>query len=203
MGKGEQTRQAILERAAQVFNVHGYSGTAMSELMRQTGLTKGGIYNHFGSKEALALEAFDFAMDAITLRFRQVLKGRVRAIDRLLATVEIFRGMIEEPIIMGGCPILNTAIEADDVHPALRDRARRAMSEWHHFIVRTATKGIAAGELLPETDPEALATVITATLEGAVMLSKLYGDTTHMNRVVEHLTRYLGSLDPAGDKMKG
>jgi TetR/AcrR family transcriptional regulator, transcriptional repressor for nem operon len=201
MGKGEQTRQAILEQAAQVFNVHGYSGTAMSELMRQTGLTKGGIYNHFGSKEALALEAFDFAVGAINGRFREVLAGRTRAIDRLMATVEIFRSLIEEPLTAGGCPILNTAIEADDVHPALRERARQAMSGWHEFIARTARKGITVGELRPETDPEALATIITATLEGAVMLSKLYGDTTHMERAVDHLGRHLQSLE--GERGRG
>jgi AcrR family transcriptional regulator len=194
MGKGEQTRQAILERAAQVFSIYGFSGTAMSELTRETGLTKGGIYNHFGSKEALALEAFDFSVGLVQQRFRQALAGRKRAIDRLLATVEAFRSLIDDPILRGGCPILNTAVEADDAYPVLRERAQRAMGDWHQFIIRTATKGIASGELSPLADPQALATVITATLEGAVMLSKLYGDTAHMHRAVDHVTRYLLSL---------
>jgi AcrR family transcriptional regulator len=194
MGKGLQTRQAILEQAAQVFSVYGYSGTAMSELTRETGLTKGGIYNHFGSKEALALEAFDFTMDRIRQRFRAVLVGRSRATDRLLAAVEVFRSLVDDPVVTGGCPILNTAIEADDAHPPLRDRARQAMTEWHAFIIRTASKGIASGELSPQVDPAALATLITATLEGAVMLSKLYADREHMHRTVDYLTGYLESL---------
>jgi TetR/AcrR family transcriptional regulator, transcriptional repressor for nem operon len=194
MGKGLATRQAILEQAAQVFSIYGYSGTAMSELTRETGLTKGGIYNHFGSKEVLALEAFDFTMDRIRQRFRAALVGRSSATDRLLATFEVFRSLVDDPVVTGGCPILNTAIEADDAHPPLRDRAREAMTEWHAFIARTASKGIASGELSPHVDPVALATVITATLEGAVMLSKLYADKEHMRRAVDHLTHYLESL---------
>ena len=54
MDKGQQTRLAILERAARVFSLSGSSGTSMETLTRATGLTKGGIYNHFGSKTALA-----------------------------------------------------------------------------------------------------------------------------------------------------
>ena len=59
MSKGEQTRERILARSAQLFNRQGYSGSSLSDIMRETGLEKGGIYNHFSSKEQLALEAFD------------------------------------------------------------------------------------------------------------------------------------------------
>ena len=58
--KGEATRRLILERAAPVFNQRGYAGASMSELVEATGIEKGGIYNHFGSKEDLAVEAFDY-----------------------------------------------------------------------------------------------------------------------------------------------
>jgi len=194
MRKGERTRQMIVARAAPVFNVQGYFGASMSDLIRETKLGKGGIYNHFDSKETLALEAFDYAVELVRERFRAALAGQERAADRLLAIVGVFRSLIDEPPLPGGCPVLNTAIEADDTNPALRDRARQAMAEWQELIIRTARKGIKAGDLRPDTDPEALATVITATLEGAVMLSKLYGDPVHMRRAVVHLTAYVRSL---------
>src|SRR5262249_55753872 len=63
--KGEATRRLILERAAPVFNQRGYAGASMSELVEATGIEKGGIYNHFGSKEELAVEAFDYAIGLI------------------------------------------------------------------------------------------------------------------------------------------
>jgi TetR/AcrR family transcriptional regulator, transcriptional repressor for nem operon len=194
MRKGERTRQMIVARAAQVFNVHGYFGASMSNLIRETKLGKGGIYNHFDSKEMLALEAFDYAVDLVRERFRAALAGQERAADRLLAIVGVFRSLIDEPPLLGGCPVLNTAIEADDTNPALRDRACQAMAEWQELIIRTARKGIKAGDLRPDIDPEALATVITAALEGAVMLSKLYDDPVHMRRAVDHLTAHVRSL---------
>ena len=59
MRKGEQTRQEIIRKAAPIFNQKGYDGAALSDLMRATGLEKGGIYRHFESKEELAGDAFD------------------------------------------------------------------------------------------------------------------------------------------------
>ena len=89
MSKGEVTREAILKQAAVVFNRQGYAGASMSDIMRVTGLEKGGIYNHFGSKDQLALEAFDYAFGLITQRLREGLQGKTNAVDRLLAMAEI------------------------------------------------------------------------------------------------------------------
>ena len=66
LSKGAATRQRIVELAAPVFNQRGYVGASMRDLVDATGLEKGGIYNHFGSKEQLALEAYDHAMTIVT-----------------------------------------------------------------------------------------------------------------------------------------
>ena len=193
MSKGEQTREMILARAAQLFSRQGYFGSSLSDIMHETGLEKGGIYNHFASKEQLALEAFDYAVDQVSQRTRLALAGKVNAIDRLLAIITVFQGLIEDPPLVGGCPILNTAIEADDAQPALRDRARNAMDNWRTTIHRIVQKGIARQEIRPEVDADVLATLLIATLEGAIMLSKLYGDMVHMHRAVDHLTSYINT----------
>jgi TetR/AcrR family transcriptional repressor of nem operon len=64
MTKGEQTRRRIVAAAAPIFNQHGYEGSSLNDLMQATGLKKGGIYRHFSSKEALAVEAFDYTWEA-------------------------------------------------------------------------------------------------------------------------------------------
>lgn len=191
MSKGEQTREMILARAAQLFSRQGYFGSSLSDIMHETGLEKGGIYNHFASKEQLALEAFDYAVDLVGQRTRLALAGKVNAIERLQAIITVFQWLLEDPALAGGCPILNTAIEADDAQPALRDRARNAMDNWRATIHRIVQKGIARQEIRPEVDADALATLLIATLEGAVMLSKLYGDAVHMRCAVDHLTSYI------------
>ncbi len=192
MSKGEQTRERILAQAAQLFNQQGYFGSSLSDIMQETGLEKGGIYNHFASKEQLALEAFDYAIHVIDQRLRLALTGKTNAVDRLLAFLSYFQGYAEEdPPLVGGCPILNTAIEADDAHPVLRDRARSAMDDLRATIRRITTKGIARQEIRPDVDPDACATIFVATLEGALMLSKLYQDPVHIYRAVKHLTEYI------------
>lgn len=113
-----------------------------------------------------------------------------------MALVDVLRSVIEHPPLRGGCPILNTAIEADDTYPALRERARRAMTGWHTLIGHTVTAGIERGELRPDTDPDTVATVLTATLEGAIMLSKLYDDPAYIQCAADHVTGYLRSLAP-------
>jgi TetR/AcrR family transcriptional repressor of nem operon len=191
--KGEATRQRILERAAPVFNQRGYAGASMAELVQATGLEKGGIYNHFGSKDDLALESFSFAISRIVEAFAAAQNER-EGLDRLIAIVNVFGDWAETPLIAGGCPIMNTAIESDDTHPALADRARAAMDSWHRLIGAIVKDAKARGELDESVDPYQLATVVTATLEGSLMLTKLFKDRSHMHRAVWHLTEHIDNL---------
>ncbi len=192
--KGAQTRQRIVELAAPVFNQRGYGGASMRDLVEATGLEKGGIYNHFGSKELLAVEAFDFAMTRVTQGLSRAVGGATGAIERLEAMIRAFAQTARTPTMAGGCPIMNTAIEADDTNPALRDRARAAMTDWHRLIGRIVKDGIAEGVLDPQTDSYELAAVVTSALEGGLMLSRLYDDPTHIDRVVAHLIAHVESL---------
>ena len=194
MTKGEQTRERILARSAQLFNRQGYSGASLTDIMRETGLEKGGIYNHFFSKEQLALEAFDYAYALVQQRMRHSLADKLNAIERLLAIVSVFQDLIEDPLIAGGCPILNAAIEADDANEPLRDRARVAMDNLRGTILRIITKGIERHEILPTIIADEVASVCIATLEGAVMLSSLYKDSTHMRRAADHIGHYIETM---------
>ena len=194
MSKGEQTRERILARSAQLFNRQGYFGASLADIMRETGLEKGGIYNHFSSKEQLALESFDYAYGLVQQRVRQALSGKYDAIERLLAIITVFQGIVEDPPVAGGCPILNTAIEADDANEALRDRARDAMDSWRTTIHRIVNKGIERQQIRPGINADEVASILITTLEGAIMLSNLYKDPTHMQRVADHMARYIETL---------
>ena len=194
MSKGEQTRERILSRSAQLFNRQGYFGSSLSDIMRETGLEKGGIYNHFTSKEQLALESFDYAYGLVQQRVRNVLAGKYNAIERLFAIVSVFQGIVDDPPVAGGCPILNTAIEADDANESLRDRARSAMNDWRTTIHRIVNKGIERHEIHPGVNADEVASILITTLEGAIMLSNLFKDPIHMQRAVAHMDRYIETM---------
>lgn len=191
MTKGEDTREMILARSAQLFNRQGYFGASLSDIMRETGLEKGGIYNHFVSKEQLALEAFDYAYGLVAQRVRDALADKRHAVERLLAIIAVFQSEVEDPLVPGGCPILNTAIESDDANEVLRERARAAMNNWFSTIRRIVQKGIERQEIRPDVDADEVATLFVATLEGAIMLSNLYKDAVHMRRASQFMRNYV------------
>jgi TetR/AcrR family transcriptional regulator, transcriptional repressor for nem operon len=191
VARGEGTREHIIRQAATLFNQHGFAGSSMSEVMAATGLQKGGIYRHFESKEQLAVEAFAYAVGLVGRRFAAALEGRTNAIDRLNAIISVFAGLSADPPVPGGCPVMNAGIENDDGNPALRERARTAMDDLRGLVARTAERGKTRGEVRADVDSDELATVLVSTLEGAVMMSRLYGDEVHVTRATSHLSRYL------------
>ena len=191
MGKGTETRERIIARAAEIFNVDGYAGTAISDIMRATGLEKGGIYRHFSSKDALALAAFDYAAGQVRQRVAASLAGSPTAVATLLGFVAVFRSYAHNPPVVGGCPILNTAIESDDTNPALARRAAAVIDEWRSLIRTTVVQGIARGEIRSEIDGDALALLMIATLEGAVMLARLLRDAAPLEQAANHLCNHI------------
>ncbi len=193
MERGARTREHILERSAQLFSRTGYFGSSLADIMRETGLEKGGIYNHFASKDELALAAFDYAFALLWERVGTALTGKPGAVEQLLALVGVFQSLIYRPMLAGGCPLLNTAVEADDAHPALSARARDGMTQCRQRVREIVEEGVARGELHAGTDGETVASVLLGGLEGAVMLTKLYRDAAHMRRTVDHLTHYIVS----------
>jgi hypothetical protein len=89
---------------------------------------------------------------------------------------------------------LNTAVEQDAHATPLRDRAQRAMTDWHKLIGSTVKQGVQQGEFRPDADPREVATILTSLLEGALMLSRLYDDPIYMRRALAHIERYLAQL---------
>jgi AcrR family transcriptional regulator len=194
--KGDATKRRILERAAPVFNQRGYAGASMNEIVEATGLEKGGIYNHFGSKDELALGAFSHSIIRIVDAFASAQDGKV-GLERLRAIVSVFGKWADEPLIPGGCPIMNTAIDSDDTHPALAEAARDAMESWHRLIGAIVKEAKSRGELAGSVDPYEVATVVTATLEGSLMLTRLFKDPSYVHRAVAHVNGYVDSLERA------
>lgn len=189
MRRGEQTRQEIIRKAAPVFNQRGYDGAALSDLMRATGLQKGGIYRHFESKEQLAAEAFDYAWtETLNARIHD-LNSIPNSVDRLKRLVVNF--VDRRGIIPGGCPLLNTAVDNDDGNSVLRERARKALRGWRNYLVGIIRSGMKAREIRPNVDADKLAAIIISSLEGAVMVYRLER-TEHVLRDVQaHLESYL------------
>jgi TetR/AcrR family transcriptional regulator, transcriptional repressor for nem operon len=192
MSKGELTRQRIIAEAAPIFNQKGFEGTALSDLMRATGLEKGGIYRHFGNKQELAEGAFDHAWRlAIDTRF-EGMEEISNAVDRLKQIIRNFRDR-RSGLVPGGCPLLNTAIDSDDGNPRLRARARQALKSWSDRLQLIVEEGKRRGEVRADVDSAQLATLIIGTLEGSLMISRLRRDGNPIALACDHLEEHVES----------
>ncbi len=197
LSKGEKTRQRIVQKAAAVFNQHGYSGTSLSDLMEKTGLEKGGIYRHFESKEDLAVAAFDYA-------WSEIKRIRLGALDAIPSPLGKLRGMVDifaskPSAVPGGCALMNTAIDADDGNPVLRAHARNAMHEWLAYLEIAVREGMAQGEIVAETSPESVASVIIATLEGSLMISRITANENPLRLARKQLHKMLDGIGQSRD----
>jgi len=191
MTKGEQTRKKIVQAAAPIFNQRGYEGSSLNDLMEATGLQKGGIYRHFASKEELAAEAFDYTWEAAWNARLLHVDEKANGIDKLKQLIANF--VEHRSPIPGGCPILNTAVDADDGNPVLRARVAKALRSWVGRVQAFVEQAQEQRDARPRVDTKAVATLIVASLEGAFMMSRIQRNDEALRHVQSHLKRYLDS----------
>lgn len=190
--KGELTRERIIAEAAPVFNRLGYAGASMQDIMDATDLEKGGIYRHFSSKEELAVEAFRYALSQSVRMRTHDLEHVEGSIAKLCFIVDRF---VSTPsAIPGGCPLMNTAIDCDDGNPALRRLAREGIEDWKKRIAAIADRGRRTGEISRGAVPRQIANTIIATLEGALMISRIEGSRQALEDGAASLKAFLGGL---------
>jgi TetR/AcrR family transcriptional repressor of nem operon len=159
--------------------------------MEATGLEKGGIYRHFSAKEELAAEAFDYAWQAATDVRMEDLDSIPDSVDKLKRFITNF--IERRPSVPGGCPLLNTAIDADDGNPILRERARKALRQWQDRLSEIVRAGLKKKEIRSCVDPKKLVTLIIGSLEGGLMISRLERDREALLDTQAHLESYLQS----------
>lgn len=186
-----EARKTIIELSAPIFNKYGYGGTRMDMIVQATGYQKGGIYKHFSSKLDLAEAAFRF-------NFKQLKEGYIEKIfqednpkKQLLAFVKKYQFFIKNTPIKGGCPILNTATEADDAIKELGILAKEALDEWIVLLSKVIRKGQKEGLFNKTFSANEFAQFIIATIEGAIMMGKLKRDPKLMHKVGDQLINYI------------
>lgn len=194
MSKAEKTRQFIIEKTAPIFNTKGYAGTSLNDMTASTGLTKGSIYGNFANKDEVALAAFDYNLQQVSNIISDQMSKVDSVKDKLLVYVTVYSNCLKQTFPTGGCPILNTAIEADDTHPELRKKAIAAIFAWKSKVTKLIEKGIDNKEFNAAVDPEEIALTIIAMIEGGTMLAKLTGKYDHRKSVMKSVERLIEGL---------
>lgn len=152
--KGEATRARIIQRALELTASVGFEGLSIGDLAQDLGLSKSGLFAHFGSKEQLQLDVLDLAAEL----FRQgVFDPAVRA-DRGEAKVarlfENLLGWISSRGVPGGCIFLAGAFEWDDAEGPVRQRVVEWFEKFNASLARAASVAIKEGDFRADLDPE-------------------------------------------------
>ena len=194
LSKAERTRKFIIESTAEIFNKKGYAGTSMSDLTEATGLTKGSIYGNFENKEEVALAVFDYNSEKVKNLISEQISRATSYHDKLMVYAKVYKNVTKGFITQGGCPILNTAIEADDTHNLLKDRAAKAVIKWKKSISDLIEGGISAGEFKQDIEIPRTALSIIALIEGAVMISRVTNDLGAMDKILKTVEAVIDEL---------
>lgn len=189
-------REEIVAIAAPIFNRNGYAGTSIATVLEATELEKGGLYNHFASKEELAVASFDHAFDLVKKFFAQRLNGVEPGLPYLLAYSAAFERYCAQPVLDGGCPLANAALESDDSTPFLRERVRRVIDSIRANLVKQAAVAIERGEFRSDVDAEVVADLMLSAGEGAVVVGRASSARRVPKRVFAGVASWLNSLRP-------
>ncbi|WP_194778264.1 TetR/AcrR family transcriptional regulator [Pararhodonellum marinum] len=194
MRNSEATKEKILTVSASLFNVQGFKATSLSDITEATGLTKGAIYRHFRDKEALESSTYEFISHLIFEKLGRVVKSRETAPEKLEVLCDFFVSYINDPLIKGGCPILNAGVEADDTMPEMNLRVNQLLNQMQAALENIILKGIKYNQIKEDTDPVRFATIFLANMEGAILMSKIRKTNTDILMVTDHLKQQIKSI---------
>jgi TetR/AcrR family transcriptional repressor of nem operon len=189
-----RARERILDAAARLMREQGYHRTALGEVLREAGTGKGNFYHHFESKEELGYAIVERLVQEFSIRtLRPIFEDRDRP---PLVQVEAFLDAIvaaqRARRCAGGCPLGSLAVELSDRHEGFRRRLAAVFEDWRARLAGAFRRALEEGSLPLETDPDRLAEFSVASLEGGILVARVWKDIRALERCVAELKRHLG-----------
>ncbi len=155
--KGERTRAAILDEALRLVSKSGLDGLTIGTLADATGMSKSGLFAHFGSREDLLLAVLDHGQQEFIEVVLKPALGKPRGVPRLKAMFVNWLDWTESADLPGGCPMIGGASEYDDKPGQVRDMLASGQRAWIDTLKRAARQAVEEGQLPASADPEQLA----------------------------------------------
>ncbi|HEV2475205.1 MAG TPA: TetR/AcrR family transcriptional regulator [Candidatus Dormibacteraeota bacterium] len=166
--RGMKTRQAILEHAARVGSAEGLEAVSLQRLADDLGMSKSGLFAHFGSKEELHLATIDEAARVFTDEVIRPALAQPRGVGRVLAMCNTWLSYLERGVFPGGCFFWAVAEEYDSRRPGpVRNSVLEKKAYWSYSLERAVREAQEAGEIDPGVDPAQLAWELDSLMGGA------------------------------------
>jgi AcrR family transcriptional regulator len=190
---GERSRNAILREAAQLATVEGIDGLSIGRLAQAVGMSKSGLFAHFGSKEELQLATIETASALFNQHVIEPASAAPSGIERLRRLTEGFLQHVEDDVFPGGCFFASVAAEMDTRPGPVRDLAIQIVTDWMGSLEAAVRDAQAEGEIDATEDPEQLTFELDAYLLLANAQFVVSRQSTPIDRARRALARRLAA----------
>jgi AcrR family transcriptional regulator len=198
---GERTRAAILRAAADLATTDGLEGLSIGNLAAATGISKSGLYAHFGSKQELQLATVAEAERILQAEVIQPALAARPGLDQLAAACEAYFSYVQRRVFPGGCFFAATALEMGTRPGPVKDRVAAITSDFTALLASFAATAIEQNELPAQEDPDRLAFELHAILLGADTKFILTDDPAALDLARQIVRQRLG-LDRRADRAR-
>ncbi len=197
---GERSHQAILRGATELATIEGLEGLSLGRLAAHIGMSKSGLYAHFGSKQELQLATIDAAEEIFDREVTQPGLAAGGPLDQVLGLSDAFLSYVERRVFPGGCFFAAAAAEFDAREGGpVRARIQEFHAEWLASVVELLRNAQRDGEIAADADPEQIAFEIDSVMLGANAAFLLFGDSEALERARRAVGDRLEVRDPEPD----
>lgn len=187
ISKAEKTAAFIIETVAPIFNKNGYAATSMADITKATGLTKGAIYGNFANKEELAIASFKFMVKKLLKEISKHMERSDSPIEKLLLISDFYRNYRNYTDIMGGCPILNIGVDANNQNTLLLEKVRVVIQRIQDQLANIIEEGIEIGEISTEVNAMYVAKRIDTMIQGAIFMAYTMNDNFYIQDTMNQI----------------
>jgi AcrR family transcriptional regulator len=195
--KGERTRAGILDEGVRIASKLGLEGLTIGSLAEATGMSKSGLFAHFGSREELQLAVLEHGREKFAEVVFKPALAKPRGLSRLRTSFTNWLDWTESAELPGGCVMLGAAVEFDDQPGPVRDRVAALQREWMDTLARTIRGAIEEGQLRRDTDVEQLVFQCFGIALACHHHRRLFGDERARTRALAAYDELLALYAPA------
>ncbi len=200
----QRTRERLLQAAFREIYRYGFQSAGIDTILAATNVTKGALYYHFESKEALGYAIIEEIVAKLTRDRWMLPLQRSKDKDPIDALIAIVRAIPHQPRdVKGGCPLVNLTQEMSQLDEQFRKRLERIFHAWQEGIATTLRRGQSHGTVRRDLVPEATASFLMAMIEGYEVLAKNAQDPKVWNAGIRNIVGWLRSLRVAGNHKRG
>ena len=198
----ERTRERLLQAAFQEMRRTGFRGAGINTILAATNVTKGALYHHFGSKEALGYAIVDeIIAELVRDRWLRPLLRDGQPIDILIGIVR--RLPTRPAAIRESCPLLNLSQEMSPLDEQFRKRLERVFLAWQEGIATLVRRGQSQGTVRRDLNADETASFLVAMVEGYASLAKNAQDPRVWEMGIRNIVGWLKSLRAQGNRKRG